>query len=503
MLFFGMEAVAQSTDTLSCGRQRNFYYSNGWYDTCDWYLNSRKWLYDSTLNWHRWPMPMFNCNTAEEVYDNTIPYYAYQQHTSSPVKVKGVWAMVSNCEIFPDPPAYNHMWPRGVLDSTKLPEYIYLYTRDTTIPIGNTNFLTRIATERWDTLKPKKMCIQRFANGDSGYFWGTHPFVYCDLYEILFDTVLTVEGEFWIAGSCTNNKYNMRNRCYDHPPTFYLSWGEQGGWSPGNALMMQHNGPDGPWHDNWFRQATFGPFGVITDYQWLVEVSVKDTLQGSALYTAFYPDSTTQTITAVPNRGYKFSRWNDGNTDNPRSIFVTQDTAFTALFEPRSVFSVEVNSNYSFCRTTGDSIYYEGDNATIAAYSPVDNYHFSHWNDSVTDNPRTIIVTQDTAFTAFFLREQDSLGIHSALPASALFTLTPNPSNGDVTVTLAEPLGTDALLTLRDASGHEVLSRSLPRHSFSLSLSLASLPAGTYFVTLTTPSTSATQKLILTGTPRQ
>ena len=37
-------------------------------------------------------------------------------------------------------------------------------------------------------------------------------------------------------------------------------------------------------------------------------------------------------ITAVPNNGYHFTQWSDGNTDNPRTIELTQDTTFTAEF---------------------------------------------------------------------------------------------------------------------------------------------------------------------------
>ena len=37
-------------------------------------------------------------------------------------------------------------------------------------------------------------------------------------------------------------------------------------------------------------------------------------------------------ITAIPNYGYHFTQWSDGNTDNPRTIELTQDTTFTAEF---------------------------------------------------------------------------------------------------------------------------------------------------------------------------
>ncbi len=38
------------------------------------------------------------------------------------------------------------------------------------------------------------------------------------------------------------------------------------------------------------------------------------------------------TCTATPDYGYHFTQWSDGNTDNPRTIVLTQDTTFTAEF---------------------------------------------------------------------------------------------------------------------------------------------------------------------------
>ena len=38
------------------------------------------------------------------------------------------------------------------------------------------------------------------------------------------------------------------------------------------------------------------------------------------------------TLTAIPDYGYQFFQWNDGNTDNPRTIELYQDTTFVAEF---------------------------------------------------------------------------------------------------------------------------------------------------------------------------
>ena len=494
--FMGMELQAQTSDTLPCGRQRNYAYTNGWYDTCAWYLDPKG--FESTNLYHLFPIPCFYHSSPRSHQKDVIFYLNYRQFTSEPLTVRGVWAMEWDSYRFPDPgdPGYGMASP-GVADSNKLPEYVYLYVRDTSVAIDSfymTPYLKRIATARWDTLKPKKMCIQRYSDGSPNPSGGG-SFVYCNVYEIPFDTIHTLQGEFWIGGSVSNNYFNLNRYRYENPPTVYLEWGCNLDKKMVNARTCQLNGPDGPWegYNSWAWTQHFGPFGVITDYQWLVEVASDDTTQGSALHTAFYPDSSTQTITAIPRRGFKFSHWNDGNTDNPRSILVTQDTSFTAFFRPRSLHSVSLSSNCPFGVTSGDSIYFEGDSATIFAYSSDSSFFFSHWNDSVTDNPRSILVTQDTAFTAIFKSSQVSVD----QPSPLLFSLNPNPSNGEVLLSLSQPLGSSATLTLRDAAGHELLVRSLPPNSTSLSLSLRHLPAGPYFLTLSSPQGSSTQKLII------
>lgn len=46
-----------------------------------------------------------------------------------------------------------------------------------------------------------------------------------------------------------------------------------------------------------------------------------------------YGFSTVVVIKAVPFSGYQFSRWYDGNTENPRTVTLTQDTFMYAIFE--------------------------------------------------------------------------------------------------------------------------------------------------------------------------
>ena len=46
-----------------------------------------------------------------------------------------------------------------------------------------------------------------------------------------------------------------------------------------------------------------------------------------------YAEGTEITLTATPDEGYQFTQWSDGNTDNPRTLVLTQDTSLVAYFE--------------------------------------------------------------------------------------------------------------------------------------------------------------------------
>ena len=67
----------------------------------------------------------------------------------------------------------------------------------------------------------------------------------------------------------------------------------------------------------------------ISENGYNVEVSVNDETFGSVTVES---DCSTGTLTATANEGYVFISWNDGNTDNPRTVALTSDTAFTAIF---------------------------------------------------------------------------------------------------------------------------------------------------------------------------
>lgn len=75
-------------------------------------------------------------------------------------------------------------------------------------------------------------------------------------------------------------------------------------------------------------------FTNIQGSKYMLYVESDNSQMGTAAVTQA-PDCTdgTAIIKATPQNGYRFIRWNDGNTDNPHTVVVTNNTTFIASFE--------------------------------------------------------------------------------------------------------------------------------------------------------------------------
>lgn len=77
-------------------------------------------------------------------------------------------------------------------------------------------------------------------------------------------------------------------------------------------------------------RAEFGPW---SDDVYVLTLEANDPTMGSVFGGGTYEAGTEATLTATPNEGYRFVCWQDGNTDNPRTVTVTADATYTATFE--------------------------------------------------------------------------------------------------------------------------------------------------------------------------
>jgi YD repeat-containing protein len=132
-----------------------------------------------------------------------------------------------------------------------------------------------------------------------------------------------------------------------------------------------------------------------------VTVTANNPNMGSVTGGGNYALNSNVTISATPNTGYRFVEWHDGITQNPRTIIVTQDTTFTALFEAVDYQVLLSSNDVSRGTLAGNGTYAFNSVATISATANP-GYRFVFWSDGNTDNLRAITVTQDTAFVALF-----------------------------------------------------------------------------------------------------
>lgn len=138
-----------------------------------------------------------------------------------------------------------------------------------------------------------------------------------------------------------------------------------------------------------------------------VEVNSNNIAYGTTYGSNDYDYGTAATISANPYSGYQFVRWSNGETYNPYTFAVLEDVELTAIFaEVGETYTITATSaDPSMGEVTGGSNYLAGEAAVLTAI-PHSGYVFDHWNDGETMNPRTITVSSDTSFVAYFTSTQ-------------------------------------------------------------------------------------------------
>jgi len=116
--------------------------------------------------------------------------------------------------------------------------------------------------------------------------------------------------------------------------------------------------------------------------------------------------------TGIAMNGYHFSQWNDGITDNPRTFTLTQDTSFTAIFEPNSYFISTSSNDSSMGTVIGGGLYDYNTTQSLEAV-PAEGHHFIRWTDGNSDNPRNILIEGDASYTAVFAIDTLTVNVSS------------------------------------------------------------------------------------------
>ena len=122
-----------------------------------------------------------------------------------------------------------------------------------------------------------------------------------------------------------------------------------------------------------------------------ITVVSADTLRGTVHIDQKVNEDSIAVISATPLFGYHFTHWNDGNTDNPRTIKLTGDSTLVASFDL---------TRFGLC---GDALYWEYSDSVVMVTGAGEMYHFT-----ATTMPWLLL--RDSITTISISREATTIG---------------------------------------------------------------------------------------------
>ena len=115
-----------------------------------------------------------------------------------------------------------------------------------------------------------------------------------------------------------------------------------------------------------------------------VTANATDETMGYVTGGGEYPQGSTATLVAIPFGQNYFVRWNDGNTDNPRTITVTGDMTFTAEFAPAGSAVETLGNGERGIYATGRTLHVENGGESYRVYTAAGRLVYTGNDSSVT-----------------------------------------------------------------------------------------------------------------------
>ena len=168
-----------------------------------------------------------------------------------------------------------------------------------------------------------------------------------------------------------------------------------------------------------------------------------DPAHGQVTGAGTYMAGTTVILTAVEFPNYFFTEWNDGNTDNPRTITVTADADYTAIYDTVA-YNVTVNG-------VTEAVKYGVTYSVNAADSACRTFNgWSNGTDVVASgNQYTFVVTADITLTATYSDAITYTAEETVAYCGAYnWNGEDRTTTGDYTYTTTTAAGCDSTITL-------------------------------------------------------
>ena len=121
------------------------------------------------------------------------------------------------------------------------------------------------------------------------------------------------------------------------------------------------------------------------------------TVEGSGTYEKY----SSVTITAIPNEGYRFENWNDGDTNGKRILVLSSDTTLTAYFQPIKYVITAIANDEKLGIVYGGGEYAYNTSVSLMAVAN-DGAEFVTWTNGVVENPYIFKAVENMAIQAIF-----------------------------------------------------------------------------------------------------
>ncbi len=147
--------------------------------------------------------------------------------------------------------------------------------------------------------------------------------------------------------------------------------------------------------------------------QYLIVSKPNKLNRGTCAGGGLYGLHDTATLTAEPAKGYYFSQWNDGITNNPRTVTVLGNKTYVGVFEVGEN-NIDITPSEGGA-VVGGGTYETGKSVSLQAV-PDSGWKFSHWLvDGVQYNTQTLgfIADEDKTVVPFFERNTYQISLQT------------------------------------------------------------------------------------------
>lgn len=162
-----------------------------------------------------------------------------------------------------------------------------------------------------------------------------------------------------------------------------------------------------------------------------VSLSVNNEFGGEVYGSGNYIEGDSICCYALPNDGYAFLGWSNGEQENPLCFRVYSNINLVAMFMD-TIHPCFVNlsvNDITMGGTTGSGQYHMGDTAVCAAI-PFEGFSFRGWSNGSQENPYTFVVTSNVELMAVFV---SNIGLEEYVD-NILFCVYPNPAKTSISI---------------------------------------------------------------------